>query len=68
MDDTENRLRVLEEQFVFQEKMIDELNEVIIGQQDQLNRLEERLHLLEQKLTVLALQPGQEQDPPPPHY
>jgi len=68
MHDTERRICILEEQFIFQEKMIDELNEVIIAQQDEMSRLEERLHLLEQKLNMLTIQTGQVEDPPPPHY
>jgi len=68
MHDTERRICILEEQFIFQEKMIDELNEVIIAQQDEMSRLEERLHLLEQKLNMLTIQTGQIENPPPPHY
>jgi len=68
MHDTEKRICILEEQFIFQEKMIDELNEVIIAQQDEMSRLEERLQLLEQKLNMLSIQTGQVEDPPPPHY
>lgn len=68
MTEINNRLCNLEEKFVFQERMIDELNDVIIAQQNQIDRLEEQLELLERKLTLIARHPAVNGEPPPPHY
>ncbi len=66
----EKRLQVLEEKFEYQDNTIDALNDVIIDQQNQITKLEERLNRLESMLlnihTEAAIPGGEE--PPPPHY
>ena len=62
------RLQVLEENFLYQEKMIDTLNEVIIEQQTQLNALHDDISRLQAILSTLQDHPDNGEDPPPPHY
>lgn len=63
------RMQLLEEKFAFQEKIIDDLNEVIIGQQAQLDHLKEQLRELRELVTAAQQPPfppfGSD---PPPHY
>lgn len=62
------RLQVLEENFLYQEKMIDALNEVIIEQQTQLNSLHDEISRLQAILSTMQDHPDNGEDPPPPHY
>jgi uncharacterized coiled-coil protein SlyX len=62
------RLQVLEENFLYQEKMIDALNEVIIEQQTQLNSLHDDISRLQAILSTMQDHPDNAEDPPPPHY
>ena len=70
MDDIANRLQLLEEKFEFQDSTIDALNEVIIDQQQQLEKLEEKIGNLEGLFLSLQGDPstGGGEEPPPPHY
>jgi uncharacterized coiled-coil protein SlyX len=62
------RLQVLEENSLYQEKMIDALNEVIIEQQTQLNSLHDEISRLQAILNTMQDHPDNGEDPPPPHY
>jgi uncharacterized coiled-coil protein SlyX len=70
VDDIANRLQLLEEKFEFQDSTIDALNEVIIEQQQQLEKLEEKIGNLEGLFLSLQGDPstGGGEEPPPPHY
>ena len=63
-----DRLRILEEKFVYQEQTIDALNDVIIEQQAQLNSLEDQLLRLQALLRADDDNYNGGVDPPPPHY
>jgi SlyX protein len=69
-DESGKRLQLLEEKFEFQESTIDTLNEVIIDQQVQLSKLEEKIKRLEGLLFSMQIEPiaGGGEEPPPPHY
>jgi len=69
MSSTEDRLARLEEQNYFQEQILAELNQALTRQQAQLDGLEQRLALAEQRLAALLplLEEGG-QSAPPPHY
>lgn len=67
-NDLVERLQVLEENFLYQEKMIDALNEVIIEQQTQLNSLHSEISRLQAILSTMQDHPDKGEDPPPPHY
>jgi len=70
VDDIANRLQLLEEKFEFQDSTIDALNEVIIDQQHQLEKLEEKIGNFEGLFLSLQGDPstGGGEEPPPPHY
>lgn len=65
------RMQLLEEKFAYQEKTVDDLNEVIIAQQAQLDLLQEQLRELREYVTAGPQpsypSPGGD-EPPPPHY
>lgn len=68
LDEMNRRLQILEEKFEYQEKTVDALNEVIIDQQAQLSRLEERLSRLQAFQAEAQNRSIEGDDPPPPHY
>lgn len=65
--DLTQRLQTLEEKFLYQDRTIETLNDVIIEQQAQISSMEKAL---EQLHSLLATNLSQEEskDPPPPHY
>jgi SlyX protein len=69
-DESGKRLQLLEENFEFQESTIDTLNQVIIDQQGQLDKLEEKINRLEGLLLSVQTESlsGGGEEPPPPHY
>jgi SlyX protein len=67
-ENTNERIRVLEERSAYQDRTIDALNEVIIAQQEQLDRLEEQVRRLQNFLANLSDADSGTVDPPPPHY
>jgi SlyX protein len=69
MPSIEDRLTRLEEQNYFQEQAIAELNQALTRQQVQLDEMEKRLALAEERIAVLLplLEEGG-QSAPPPHY
>ncbi|WP_263264005.1 SlyX family protein [Pseudomonas sp. RIT-PI-S] len=65
----ENRVTELETRLAFQDDTIQALNEVLIDQQRQLERLGLQLAQLTERYRELAGQYGEAGDePPPPHY
>jgi uncharacterized coiled-coil protein SlyX len=66
-NDTHNRIQILEEKFEHQERTIDSLSDVIIGQQAQLDLLENQIRRLEAMLAAIDDNLGGK-EPPPPHY
>jgi uncharacterized coiled-coil protein SlyX len=67
-NDINNRIQILEEKFEHQERTIDSLSDVIIGQQAQLDMLEDQIRHLEALLAAIENDPGGGKEPPPPHY
>jgi len=69
MPSTEDRLARLEEQSYFQEQAVAELNQALTRQQFQLDELEKRLALAEERIAaLLPLLDEGGQSAPPPHY
>ncbi|MEY0598286.1 SlyX family protein [Providencia alcalifaciens] len=69
-DTLEQRLELLESKVAFQELSIEQLNQVITDQQMQLNRMQEHLRIVTERLkssqnSHLA---RPEEETPPPHY
>ena len=65
----EDRIIDLETKSAYQEHLIQELNEVIISQQKQIDRLEKSLLHLKAFLRNQDGQPSEpEKEAPPPHY
>lgn len=66
----EQRLIDLEMRLAFQEDSLQQLNDVVVGLRDEIERLTRRLQLSEERLR--AIEPGliarPEDEPPPPHY
>ena len=63
------RLNILEGTVSFQERTIEDLNQVIVRQQEQMDRLEARLRSLSEQLSSggpFVRSPDEEE--PPPHY
>lgn len=65
-----NRIAELETKITFQEGLIDDLNQALITQQFALDKLQQQVRLLAQKLS--DLQPSNiasmSEETPPPHY
>ncbi|HID37084.1 MAG TPA: SlyX family protein [Ghiorsea sp.] len=62
----DSRIEVLETKSVYQERLIQELNEVIIRQQNQIDFIEKTLSQM--RNDVQGQTHGSEQEVPPPHY
>ena len=64
------RLTELEVRMAFQEKTIQDLNEVVTRQQRQIDRLMQELEAVKSRLAALApsMVIPQEEEKPPPHY
>ncbi len=69
-DDAVSRITELEIRFTHQEKMMDELNGVILSQQKSIENLLNRQTQMDALLEQLTAQAGDNTDiePPPPHY
>ncbi len=61
------RIDDLEFRFLHQEKLLEQLNEVVIEQRNVIARLEVRVEGLKDQLSGLSANEDGE-DPPPPHY
>lgn len=64
-DDVEQRVIELEIKLTHQDRLLEELNEVVIEQRVHLDKLEKRADALEKALFSIQDDPGNE---PPPHY
>ncbi len=65
----EERLEEVENRIGYQGRLLDELNEVVIKQQEQIDQLQLKVKSLSRVIEGLdpgAVDPGEE--PPPPHY
>ncbi len=70
MGGTEQRLARLEEGLFFQERLLQDLNTALTGQQRQMDRMQSELEALREKvleLSALLDEPGGVSTPPP-HY
>lgn len=67
-DKTEERLRVLEEKFEYQDNTIEVLNQVIIDMQAEIDQLRENFSDLKKVMATVDQNNGETSDPPPPHY
>jgi len=64
----EARIEALESKLAFQEDLIAQLNDALVGQQNRIDQLEVWLKVLAQQIRI-GLDPGQPSDEsPPPHY
>ena len=64
-----DRFEIVESKILYQDRMIDELNEVVTKQQDQIDMLTTELKRMRQGLA--NIQEGgidDTEEPPPPHY
>jgi len=66
-DDAQVRIDELEFRFTHQEKLLEQLNEVVIEQRSVILRLEIQIGALRDQLGGMSSSEGGE-DPPPPHY
>ncbi len=65
----EQRLVVLEEKLEYQDYTLEKLNEVIITQQQQLDKFELELNRLREKVEIQGLEVEQQSKAaPPPHF
>ena len=66
----QERLAELETRIAFQERTIQELNEVVTRQQDEIDRLAREVERLKVQLLTLApsLVESRDEETPPPHY
>ncbi|MEX2673487.1 MAG: SlyX family protein [Phycisphaeraceae bacterium] len=63
----ESRIVELEVKLAYQEKTLSDLNDVILQQQQMIERLEKRLTALKEQVEAAGEAPGPHDDPPP-HY
>jgi SlyX protein len=70
MQTMEDRFVDLESRLTYQERTIEELNEVVIRQQEQIDLLTEKLEAVVNHLREAAspVNGPAEEEPPPPHY
>jgi SlyX protein len=61
----EERVKELEIKVMYQERLVETLNQVMVGQRAEIDALNKRLEALEEQLHG-ALEDAP--DPPPPHY
>ncbi len=65
-----NKLELVETRQVFQEDTIESLNKEIIQQQQDIQNLEIKINILEERIkeAATASPETQQEEPPPPHY
>ena len=70
MTDIQEQVMSLEIKLAFQDDLVETLNQIVIGQQQQLDLLQQQVQLLYQQLK--SLQPSNladlAEEVPPPHY
>jgi SlyX protein len=69
-NESEERFLALETRSAHQERMLGELNEVVIEQQRRIERLEAELQRTREQLLSVAASPVKDasEESPPPHY
>lgn len=68
MDNTDQRIQLLEEKFEYQDNTIETLNQVIISMQAEIDQLREDFIDLKKAMSTMGQDSNQQTDPPPPHY
>jgi len=73
MNDHEQRLVALETQLAFQDDLLEELNQQLVLQSREMQRLQDQVRMLSQRLTTLKENQQDEKQPSllderPPHY
>lgn len=66
-NEIERRLQLLEEKFEYQDNTVEELNQVIIEQQAQLDKLQEEFDKLKEEVAASSLDTPDINEKPP-HY
>ncbi len=66
----EKRFVYLETKLIYQEKIIEDLNEVVTNQQNQIDEFSKRLLALEEhtKIMLPSIIRNRDEESPPPHY
>ena len=64
-DRNETRITELEIKLTHQDRLLEELNQVVIAQAEEIRRLHKRFERLEQTMLQVQVDPA---DEPPPHY
>lgn len=63
------RVIELEIKMSYQEDLLQALNNIVAGQQQQIDRLEQTCQLIHERINSLQLEKqGDGSEPPPPHY
>lgn len=68
IDVLQARIDTLEANAAHQERMVEELNEVVLAQRGEIERLTRRLETLMSRLSALEEQAPLPENVPPPHY
>ncbi|GLK53389.1 MAG: SlyX protein [Oceanicaulis sp.] len=68
IDSQAARLDSLETHISHQDRMIEELNEVVLAQREDIRRLERRIDKLMSRVATLEDQAPLPENTPPPHY
>ena len=64
----EKRVTALEKKAAFQEQLLAQLNEALVGQQKKLIELEGKFNTIKDQIGQGGLVKRQEDETPPPHY
>jgi len=66
----EERIIELETKTAYQDRIIEELNEIVTAREKRIEKLEKRLDALARRLGEItqSFDGGPVEDPPPPHY
>lgn len=67
-EEIEERFQVLESKVLYQDRTIDDLNEVVTRQQDQMDKLNTEVERLRALLDGVLEGGVEDDDQPPPHY
>jgi len=67
-DEPQTRVTDLERRIAEQERVIADLNDMVVAQWRKIDNLERRVGELRDEFDAAALSRGEGQEPPPPHY